>query len=51
MVSEERGRADANHCFVCGPNNPHGLRIKFRMEGDLCRASFTPGVQYPYNGH
>jgi len=43
-VSEERGRPDANHCFVCGPDNPNGLRIEFRMEGDLCRASFTPGA-------
>ncbi len=42
MVSDERGRPDANHCFVCGPDNPHGLRINFRLEGDLCRAAFTP---------
>lgn len=42
-MSKERGRPDANHCFVCGPDNPHGLRIRFWMEGDLCRASFTPG--------
>ncbi len=45
-MSEERGRPDANHCFVCGPDNPHGLRIKYWMEGDLCRASFTPGNDY-----
>jgi acyl-coenzyme A thioesterase PaaI-like protein len=45
-VSEERGRPDANHCFVCGPDNPDGLRIKYRMDGDLCRASFTPGDAY-----
>lgn len=42
-MSDERGRPDANNCFVCGPTNPDGLRIEFRMEGDLCRASFTPG--------
>lgn len=46
MVSEERGRPDANHCFVCGPTNPHGLRIDYRMEGDLCHALFTPGNEY-----
>ncbi|MDP6675235.1 MAG: PaaI family thioesterase [Gammaproteobacteria bacterium] len=45
-MSEERGRPDANHCFVCGPDNPHGLRIKFWLEDDLCRASFTPGTAY-----
>ena len=37
----------ANHCFVCGPDNPIGLKVKFRLEdqqGTLyCRAEFTPG--------
>ena len=42
-MSESRGRPDANKCFVCGPDNPDGLRIVFRMDGELCRASFTPG--------
>ena len=42
-MSEERGRPDANNCFVCGPENPDGLRIAFRMDGDVCRATFTPG--------
>lgn len=40
----------ANHCFVCGPKNPIGLRLKFRLEGDRCVAEFTPGedhVGYP----
>lgn len=45
-MSEQRGRPDANHCFVCGPDNPDGLRIRYWMEGDLCRASFTPGGAY-----
>ncbi len=45
-MSAERSRPDANHCFVCGPDNPHGLRIEYRMEGDLCRASFTPADAY-----
>ena len=42
-MSEERGRPDANNCFVCGPDNPIGLRIEYRMDGDVCRAEFTPG--------
>jgi len=42
-MSEPRGRADANRCFVCGPDNPLGLRLPFRMEGEVCRADFTPG--------
>lgn len=45
-MSEERGRPDANHCFVCGPHNPHGLRIEYRMDGDLCRGTFTPGDEH-----
>jgi len=33
----------ANQCFVCGPSNPIGLKLRFRIEGDVCRADFTPG--------
>ena len=37
----------ANHCFVCGPDNPIGLKVKFRLENQegtlYCRAEFTPG--------
>jgi len=40
----DRGRADANACFVCGPDNPLGLRLAFRMAGDVCLAEFTPGA-------
>jgi acyl-coenzyme A thioesterase PaaI-like protein len=36
-------RGDANQCFVCGSDNPLGLRLKFAMDGDVCRAMFTPG--------
>lgn len=46
-----RGRPDANDCFVCGPANPVGLRIAFRLEGEICRADFTPGVHHQgYDG-
>lgn len=45
-MTEDRARPDANHCFVCGPTNPFGLKIEFRMEDDVCRASFTPGQNY-----
>jgi acyl-coenzyme A thioesterase PaaI-like protein len=37
-------RVDANHCFVCGPDNPLGLRLRFQMDGEVCRAEFTPGA-------
>ena len=37
----------ANHCFVCGPSNPGGLRVRFRLEEEggeqICCAEFTPG--------
>ena len=42
-MTEPRGRGDANQCFVCGPDNPLGLRLTFRMDGEVCRADFTPG--------
>ena len=32
----------ANRCFVCGPGNPDGLQVRFRLEGDVCRAEFVP---------
>lgn len=33
----------ANNCFACGPENPIGLKITFRIDDDdVCRAEFTP---------
>ncbi len=37
---------DAGWCFACGPENPIGLRLQFREEGDGIRAEFTPGPEY-----
>ena len=31
-----------NRCFVCGPGNPIGLGVQFRLENDICIAEFTP---------
>ncbi len=39
-------RSDANHCFVCGPTNPIGLHLEFRLEDDICRSEFTPGTDH-----
>lgn len=36
----------ASHCFVCGPENPIGLKIQFRLEGEWCLAEFTPGAHH-----
>ncbi|HXF82878.1 MAG TPA: PaaI family thioesterase [bacterium] len=34
---------DASRCFVCGQDNPIGLRLRFAPHGDGVRAEFTPG--------
>ena len=33
---------DIDMCFVCGRNNPIGLKLKFRQEGKKAVAEFTP---------
>jgi acyl-coenzyme A thioesterase PaaI-like protein len=33
----------ATRCFACGPENPIGLKIAFRIEDGICRGQFTPG--------
>ncbi len=38
-MSDARG--DASHCFVCGPHNPIGLKLAFKVEGEHCRGEFT----------
>ena len=35
--------SSANRCFVCGPGNVQGLNVRFRLDGEVCRAEFTPG--------
>ena len=42
----------ANRCFVCGPSNPIGLQVRFRLDGDdVCRAEFTPdAIHAGYDG-
>lgn len=37
-----RARSDADRCFVCGPANPLGLQVVFRLEGACCVGRFTP---------
>lgn len=38
--------SQANHCFVCGPANPIGLKVQFRLDEDVCRAEFTPEAKH-----
>lgn len=43
-MSDEANPLDASHCFVCGPNNPWGLDVRFQLRDDgTCGARFTPG--------
>jgi uncharacterized protein (TIGR00369 family) len=34
----------ADHCFVCGKDNPIGLKLRFAKQGEGVRAEFTPSV-------
>lgn len=34
--------SDDKWCFACGPENPHGLHLSFRFEGDECVCDFIP---------
>ena len=44
-------RSESNGCFVCGPGNPIGLKLAFRMDEDVCRSEFTPqDVHAGYKG-
>ncbi|MGH2436295.1 MAG: PaaI family thioesterase [bacterium] len=38
----DRSVRDANRCFVCGPDNPIGLKLRFEREGEGVRAEFIP---------
>jgi uncharacterized protein (TIGR00369 family) len=33
---------DDGHCFVCGLNNPEGLRLSWSIQGKETTAEFTP---------
>jgi hypothetical protein len=33
-------------CFVCGLNNPIGLKLNFETDGKIVRASFTPRPEH-----
>ena len=45
-MSSTPPRQDGSHCFVCGPYNPVGLRIAFRLDGNVCRGEFRPGPDH-----
>ncbi len=37
---------EVSMCFGCSPRNPSGLKLKFIMDGDACRSSFTAGPEH-----
>lgn len=41
---------DTNHCFGCGRDNPIGLKLDMKMEGDHCVAYFTPKAEHESYG-
>ncbi len=36
----------ANRCFVCGPDNPVGLRLRFCRDGEAVAAEFVPREEH-----
>jgi len=42
----EQLASGSNQCFVCGPGNPIGLGVTFKLDGDVCRGEFTPGPEH-----
>ncbi len=50
MLSEEKVQPQlTNRCFGCGPENPIGLKLHFRREGNKVETEFTPTE--PYQGY
>ena len=40
-MTDKQPALAGNHCFVCGQDNPQGMQIEFRIDGDLCRGEYT----------
>lgn len=38
--------SDNNECFVCGKNNPIGMKLEFAIEGDEYVTHFTPRKEH-----
>lgn len=46
-MSEELARqAGSKHCFVCGRENPIGLKVQFYQQGSQVVTYFTPGPEH-----
>lgn len=50
-MTDTQTAPSGNHCFVCGQDNPQGMRIVFRMDGNICRGEYTvPQHQCGFEG-
>ena len=38
--------SNSNMCFGCSQKNPIGLKLRFKMDGDVCRSTFTAGAEH-----
>lgn len=36
----------SRHCYVCGKDNPIGLKVQFYQQGDQVVTHFTPGPEH-----
>ncbi len=36
----------SRHCYVCGQDNPVGLKVQFHQQGDQVVTHFTPGPEH-----
>lgn len=41
---------DTNHCFGCGRDNPIGLKLDMKLDGNRCVAYFTPKAEHESYG-
>lgn len=41
---------ETNHCFGCGHDNPIGLKLDMKLDGNRCVAYFTPKVEHESYG-
>lgn len=37
---------DDGYCFVCGPNNPIGLKLDFSLDGEVMTTAFMPRKEH-----
>ncbi len=46
LTGELTAQTGTRDCFVCGRNNPIGLKVKFYQQGDQVVTYFTPGPEH-----